>query len=198
MSNFFILFINLEKMLEVEVKAYIKDIEKFMEKLKNIKAKFLKEEKQIDVYFNSPTRNFAETDEALRVRQIIGIASRIPAGLQTFTDEDKFYLTYKGKKIDKETKTREEIETSCDEKIFDVLEKLNFKKVASVEKRRKYYKYKNFEICVDNVKGLGNFVEIESHDLNNKEEIFNLLEIFDIKREETIRKSYLELLKNKS
>lgn len=172
-------------MLEVEVKAKINCIEDFIQKLKEINGKFLKEEKQKDVYFNHPVRDFAKTDEAIRIR-------KISEGLN-----EKFYLTYKGKKIDNETKTREEFESICDEEIFDIFERLGFKKFAEIEKVRKYYKHKNFEICIDEVKDLGNFVEIESKNLNDVEEIFNLLKKFGIKKEDTITESYLELLLKK-
>ncbi|MFN3527971.1 MAG: class IV adenylate cyclase, partial [Candidatus Altarchaeaceae archaeon] len=74
---------------------------------------------------------------------------------------------------------------------------LGFRNVAKIEKHRIYYSYKNFEICIDDVKNLGKFVEIESNNLNDKDEIFKLLEIFDIRKDETIRKSYLELIMNK-
>ncbi|MFN3527558.1 MAG: class IV adenylate cyclase, partial [Candidatus Altarchaeaceae archaeon] len=117
-------------MIEVEVKAKIKNYEKFMKTLEKINAKFIKEEIQTDFYFNHPSRNFEETDEALRVRKI----------------NNKFYLTYKGKKIDNETKTRNEFSSICDEKIFDILRELGFRNVAKIEKHRIYYSYKNFEI----------------------------------------------------
>ncbi|PKP56980.1 MAG: class IV adenylate cyclase, partial [Candidatus Altiarchaeales archaeon HGW-Altiarchaeales-1] len=56
-------------MLEVEVKAKINDLEKFEKRLNEINAKFLKKEIQEDIYFNHPCRDFAKTDEALRIRK---------------------------------------------------------------------------------------------------------------------------------
>ena len=53
---------------------------------------------QSDQYFAHPCRDFAKTDEALRIR-VVG---------------DKSFVTYKGPKLDKTTKTRHEIELPLD------------------------------------------------------------------------------------
>ena len=44
------------------------------------------------------------------------------------------------------------------EKILNVLD---FKTVVVVDKLRRAYKYKEYEIAIDKVKGLGDFVELE-------------------------------------
>ncbi len=168
-------------MLEVEVKAKIKNPGNFEKMLKKINAKFLKKEIQEDVYFNHPCRDFAKTDEALRIRKI---------GNETF-------LTYKGKRLDAETKTREEIEIKCGKEISEILARLGFKAVANVKKVRKEYLFENLHICVDDVEQLGNFVEIEGKELEDKSKIFEILKIFEIEKSETITKSYLELLTEK-
>src|SRR5262245_36384238 len=49
---------------------------------------------QADQYWNHPARDFARTDEALRLRQV----------------GEQNWLTYKGPRIDATTKTRQEIE----------------------------------------------------------------------------------------
>jgi len=45
---------------------------------------------------------------------------------------------------------------------------LNFKSLVKVDKVRKIWTYKNYEIAVDSVKGLGDFVEIEYVGKNEK------------------------------
>ncbi len=37
------------------------------DKLKSLNAKFLEHTEETDIYFNSPVRDFAKTDEALRL-----------------------------------------------------------------------------------------------------------------------------------
>lgn len=41
------------------------------------------------------------------------------------------------------------------------MDALNFKPLVVVDKVRKIWKYKNYEIGIDSVKKLGNFVEVE-------------------------------------
>src|SRR5690606_36038325 len=55
-------------------------------------------EEHRDTYFSHPARDFAQTDEAFRIRSI-GEANR---------------LTYKGPLVDKQTKTRQEVEVGCE------------------------------------------------------------------------------------
>ena len=42
-----------------------------------------------------------------------------------------------------------------------IFEALNFKFLVTVDKLRKTWKYKDYEIDIDSIKGLGDFVEIE-------------------------------------
>jgi adenylate cyclase class 2 len=110
---------------------------------------------QIDCYYRHPQRDFAETDEAFRLRTV---------GEQNF-------MTYKGPKIDAETKTRHEEEvrladgpeahTTCDA----ILRNLSFEPVATVVKRRRSAttEIRGFvvELALDEVPQVGQFVELE-------------------------------------
>ena len=96
-------------MLEVEIKTKVR-LKEIKEKLLKLGVKFIKEEEQRDTYFSHPSRDFRKTDEALRVRRI----------------NDKYFLTYKGEKVDSETKTRKEIEVETEEGILDILKELGF------------------------------------------------------------------------
>jgi len=168
-------------MLEVEIKAKVK-IEGIERKLSTLGAKLLGEENQRDVYFSHPCRDFKKTDEALRVRKI----------------KDEYFLTYKGPKLDQETKTREEIQIKVNGQIFELLKKLGFSKVKEVDKKRRIYEWDNLRICLDRVKNLGEFLEIESKLWKDKRKIFELLKKLDISTKRLIRKSYLEMLENLS
>ena len=57
----------------------------------------------------------------------------------------------------------DEFETKVDDglKIIKIFEALNFKAVVKVEKIRKIWEFGDYEIALDRVKGLGDFVEIE-------------------------------------
>ncbi|CEG11584.1 conserved hypothetical protein [groundwater metagenome] len=107
-------------------------------------------------------------------------------------------MTYKGKRLDAEAKTRDEIEIKCGEEISEILTRLDFKAVANVKKSRTEYLFENLHICVDDVEQLGNFVEIEGKNLVDKGKIFEILKFFGIEKSESITKSYLELLTEKN
>ena len=178
-------------MIEVEVKAKIDNFEDIKVKLNQINAVKTKTEEQIDRYFNSPVKDFAETDEALRIRETKTEASH------------NLFITYKGPKIDKKSKTREEVEMKIEDsdKCSKIFENLGFKEVRTVKKNREYFKLDNFEISLDDVEGLEPYMEIEialedGTDYNEAQD-----KIFDLFKELGItdgfeRTSYLELLEN--
>ena len=178
-------------MIEVEVKARIDGFEEIEEKLESIGAVKSKTEFQEDIYFASPIVDFAKTDEALRIRT---------------TKEDntsKIFITYKGPKIDKKSKTRKEIEMGIEEaeKCSEIFEAIGFEKVRTVSKNRQYYTYENFEISLDDIEGLDPYMEIEvaledGQDYSNAQDsIFELFEKLGI-TDGFERTSYLELLEN--
>ena len=174
-------------MIEVEVKAKINNFEDMRKKLDEIGAIKTKEESQEDIYFNSPIVDFAKTDEALRIR----------------TTNKHTFITYKGAKIDSKSKTREEIEFEIEdsEKCAKTFERIGFKKVRVVCKNREYYSYKNFEISLDDVKGLDPYMEIEigledgSDYTKAQDSIFDMFKQLGI-TDGFERTSYLELLEN--
>lgn len=176
-------------MLEVEVKAHVSDFKEVKSQLKQIGAHKLKEEQQEDIYFNAPHRDFAQTDEALRIR-------KIPK-----KEGFEIILTYKGAKLDNKSKTRKELEVEVDnvENTVLILENLGFIRVRTVNKSRTIYILSEFIISLDKVNEVGNFVEIE-RDLKEGEDFQDSLdEIFEIYRQLGInegfeRRSYLELL----
>lgn len=178
-------------MIEVEVKAKIDNFEDMEKKLNEIGAKKSKKEFQEDIYFNSPVVDFSKTDEALRIR-----TTRENA-------DEKIFITYKGPKIDKKSKTRKEIEMGIadSEKCSDIFEAIGFKRVRSVKKNRQYYSYENFEISLDDVEGLDPYMEIEialddGSDYNEAQNsIFKLFEKLGV-TDGFERTSYLELLEN--
>ncbi len=166
--------------MEVEVK--FKADRSVEEKIKEI-VKFVCEKVEEDLYFNSPARDFWESDEALRIRR----------------DGEGVKITYKGPKIDKETKTRDEIEIEVDDydKAVELLNRLGFRTVRRVVKRRKIYSIEDVTICFDDVEGLGTFVEIEvkSDDLESaKRKVFEVAKLLGFDPSSSIRESYLELL----
>ena len=174
-------------MIEVEVKAKIDSFEEMEKRLENLGALKSKKEFQEDIYFASPIVDFGKTDEALRIR----------------TTNNNIFITYKGPKIDQQSKTRKEVEMNIEsaEKAKDIFEEIGFKPARTVRKNRQYYTYKNFEISLDDVEGLEPYMEIEIA-LDDDEDhskaqrkIFELFEKLGI-TEGFERTSYMELLEN--
>lgn len=176
-------------MIEVEVKAIVKDFEEVRKNLTKIGAVKIKTEHQSDVYYNAPHKDFGETDEALRIRQI------------PENGKKRVILTYKGAKLDNVSKTRKEIEVDVSdaEKTSLILENLNFRKAASVKKNRDIYHIKEFIITLDTVKDVGTYVEIETEASEDEDTSESIKKIFDIYKQLGIeegfeRRLYLELM----
>lgn len=175
-------------MIEVEVKAKISSGDEVSERIVSLGGRHISDEEQTDIYFNAPHRDFAETDEALRIRK---------TGERTF-------ITYKGPKIDDRSKTRKELEVEVAdaETAAGILESLGFRRVREVFKERRTYSLGDFTLSIDTVRGLGNYLEIE-RDLPDGSDYGDALsEIFELYRKLGVsggfeRKSYLELLEAK-
>jgi len=167
-------------MLEVEVKVRV-NLKQIKEKLERIKATFIKEVEQEDTYFRHPCWNFKDRDEALRIRK----------------EENIFLLTYKGPRLDRDTKTREEVQLQVEPDMFELLKELGFSELKKVRKKRRFYQWKSLEVCLDKVEGLGDFLEIEGKSREDKPLIRELAKKLNIKEESLSTVSYLELLLKK-
>jgi adenylate cyclase class 2 len=110
---------------------------------------------EADHYFNAPDRDFARTDEALRLRRI-GQTNRV---------------TYKGPRRDAQTKTRTEIEVpladgeAAANDFSQLLVQLGYRPVAVVRKQRRILRlsWEGYaaEVCLDDVEGVGRYAELE-------------------------------------
>jgi adenylate cyclase class 2 len=176
---------------EVEQKFRVDDLFVIETRLRALGASINREVRQIDRYYRHPARDFAATDEALRIRSI----------------GDENFVTYKGPKIDAETKTRREIEFALPtgaagfRAMNELLEALSFLPVASVCKTRRIWHVDwqgdAIEVALDRVDHVGDFVELEfaveeHHIPLAKTALLWLAEKLGLTAVE--RRSYLELL----
>lgn len=142
-------------MYEVELKFPIAAAGSIVPLLEALGAQKLETLHQRDVYFRHPSRDFAQTNEALRVR----------------TSGNETRITYKGPVIDTQAKVRREIELPIGSNAGDgaemeeLLSLLGFEPVRAVEKLRTPYHLqwegRSLEVSLDEVTGLGSFLEIE-------------------------------------
>ena len=195
-------------MIEVEIKVKISDPNQMRERFEENKGIYKISLHHEDIYFNMPKglRDFKQTDEALRLRKSIDFNKVNPEK----TQKTNYFLTYKGKKLDKTTKTREEIEIRISEieEMKNLLKMLGFQEVFTVIKERELYEFLfkdvRIEALIDYLPILKqSFVEVELmtesyEDIEKSRKLlFQFLEKFGIKKEKSIRKSYLELIAEK-
>jgi adenylate cyclase class 2 len=142
-------------MLEVEVKYAVDDFGPLEAALRKWRVALEPPRRDADHYFNAPDRDFARTDEAFRVRSV---------GSSNF-------VTYKGPKRDRETKTRLEIEVALADgepaaaDFRRILTLLGYKPSGIVRKSRRVGHFDRdgfaLQICLDEVENLGRFAELE-------------------------------------
>jgi len=182
---------------EVELKYRIENIAKLEAQLQQWGGtKFGEQVTDYDTFFQHPCRNFAQTDECLRLRNRV---------LANGTSEHS--LTYKGPKIDALTKTRQEIETPIAEPEHweSLLRALGFCKAASLHKFRRRQKlivsHRQVDFVFDILPALPEsdrqFLEMETFATeDNLEEcrslLLNIAEQLGLS--EPIRESYLKLV----
>jgi len=136
-------------MIEVEIRARIKDGDELRKKLEEIGAIFDKTEKQVDRIFGNSM--FLNSDNMIIEG---GLSARIREIGDKKTLEFKEILRQKGGM---------EIESVLDnvEIGLKFLEKLKFKESFTISKSREIYFYNDLMICLDSVVSLGEFIEIE-------------------------------------
>ncbi len=176
---------------EVEQKFPVADMATVESKLVELGAEISPPKQERDLYFAHPARDFRQTDEALRIRR---------RGREAF-------ITYKGPKLDKVTKTRHEIdlplptEAGSADAWQSLVEALGFRPVTEVPKQRRKafvaWQGRRVEVSLDEVAELGTFVELElvtqADDVEPaKSCIATLAEELGLLQSE--RRSYLELL----
>ena len=148
--------------------------------------------REVDSYYNAPDRDFRRTDEALRLRS----CTQLPDG------PSETLLTYKGPKLDQVSSARKEYETSVGDGAVarQLVEALGYTRVLEVDKTRREYTREGVTLCLDEVAGLGRFLELEAlvPDGGGREaaetQLLALLAALGVGRERLTRESYLELL----
>jgi len=177
--------------LEVELKFRVAEPTRLESAFAGLGIVWGESVEQVDLYWAHPARDFAQTDEALRVRTV----------------GEQNWITYKGPKLDVATKTRRELELplGMGKGTFtawrELLAALGFQPVAEVRKQRRLgslaWQGREVEVAFDMLAGLGTFVELElSADEASVDAVrASLLELAaKLGLTDGVRTSYLELL----
>lgn len=178
--------------IEVEIKVKLENHVEIKEKVSKL-GNLVKSIKQIDDYYIPTQRDFflhkPHPVEFLRIR----------------TNPDKTVFEYT-KTInmresgDYDYAEEYETEISNADELRKILNFLDFKKVITVEKQREYWICKDIEVALDEVKGLGHFIEAEAKgdfkdEKEAKEACIKFLENLGIENVEEvqIKKGYPQL-----
>ena len=176
---------------EVEIKIPLKEREvaEVRSKLNALGAKLIEKVHEVDYYVD--LRGLIDVlhipkDIVLRIRHKKG-ASR-----------ESCEVTFKGPRKSDEVKLREEITLLIDDcsKALEIIKHLNLK-TLTVVKEREVYGLGDLKIYVDNVEGLGWFIEVEGMGMDVsrfKHLLSELLGKLGLSGREYIIRSYLELL----
>jgi adenylate cyclase class 2 len=141
---------------EVEVKFRVPDPSALIDRLRTMGVESGPDVRCVDLYFAHPSRDFALSDEALRLR----------------CEGDVNRITYKGPKRGGPTKTRQEIEIpysngdASREQMETLLKNLGFAPVAVIAKTRRSFDVtiedRSLTVVLDEADGLGTFAEVET------------------------------------
>jgi len=167
----------IEKEVKLRIKTSIEDVKRVIDRYG---FRFIDRYTETDTYFQHPCRDFRESDEALRIRYRCSSSTGCI-----------YRLTYKGpKKIINGVKYRDEYEIEINDidNTITILKSLGFKPVLSFSKIRYIYRDRDIEISIDNLCGVGIFMEIEG----SEDRVRELMKIF-IEFSEIIEKTYLEI-----
>ncbi len=167
--------------MEVEVKFRV-DFEEMRRKIEKLGAEFLREELQEDVYLSVPLPNL------LRIRNIRNLR--------------KAYLTYKLIKDPGRNEEFDEIEVEVSDfrRTLEIFRRLGYDEDVRVRKRRLVYRLGKVTFELNDVEGLGSFLDIEviSDDAGDaKRRIWETAEMLGLREEDVEPRLYRELLEAK-
>lgn len=168
-------------MREIELKFKVDNIDDIISFLEKSNCEISDTECQYDTIYVQNLDNVESTEGSvwLRVRK---------------TDE-KIELNYKKQSAKKMESEEIEFEVGSYEKANAFLKALGFKEWVQVNKKRRYTKYQDYNICIDEVERLGMFVEIEllvneQNDINYEEQLLNVAKEIGINRDNRINSHY--------
>ena len=137
-------------MNEVEVKARLKNPELILRQIKELGIKLSEPVRQADTVYAKTVGNVSEymkNDHFLRIRE---------------KSDGRFIFTVKKPLTWKElTKTEHETEIKDAKELENAIFLMGYKVANKVIKERRTAKYKDYEICLDEVEKLGSFIEVE-------------------------------------
>jgi adenylate cyclase class 2 len=171
--------------LEIEVKAKVRDFEIIKNKLKEIGCVFFEPIIQNDYIYNQKGvdfKNHSHNTPVLRIREQNG----------------KIIFTLKKNRSSELDCIEKEIEVSNKDTLKEIFELLDYEKIVEVHKKRIKTDYKDYEICLDEVSGLGSYIEVEKMSDEDGEkvqnELFEFLQTLGVSKGDRVFNGYDTLI----
>ena len=145
---------------EIEAKIRVADFTSVIKALGRAGAEFLGETIETDQFFDTPGCALLQADRGLRLRT----TKLLKAGKDGRQCKSPPLLTYKGpRQRGKRVKIRREIQTvvADAQAVVEILQALGFRKSLVVRKRRRSFRMDRCRVELDQLKGVGCFVEVE-------------------------------------
>ncbi len=184
-------------MIEVEIKLKINNIEQVKKQLGEIGFVWEGAEREEDVYFDNEEGRIRRNGQAFRVRIIT----------DHVRGKTKTVMTFKGKKLDTQTMTRKELETGVGnaDTAIAIIKALGYEPVKPwVVKERENFKRNAITASIDQVQGLGDFLELEilipDHESRAQamEILEEVLEKLGYSMKNSLQTSYLSMLQKQN
>jgi len=168
-------------MREIELKFKVDDMNDLLAKLRDMDCEVSEILSQNDTIYVSDLNHVESVEGSiwLRVRK----------------ENEKVELNLKKQSARIQESKEIEFEVSSYEKANQLLETLGYQKWVVVNKKRRYSKYLNYNLCIDEVERLGSFLEIELlvDEEDKKDYISDLLEIaktFELTEDNIVNSHY--------
>ncbi len=175
---------------EIEVKARVGDHAVLLVKLSTIGCELSEpiiQDDSIFVNFEGPFTDYKPGTNFLRLRKSKG----------------KTVFNLKQPQSNELDCIEHETEVADPEQMRNILKYMGYHEAVQVHKKRQKAKYKEYEICVDEVEGLGSFIEVEKMSDEDgekvQEELFDFLKSLGVDPKDRVLQGYdtLIYLKNR-
>jgi len=169
--------------MEIETRAKVKDLSKIRKKLIELGAKFTRAEQQDDSYFKpkgTKMENQGPGSFITRIRK----GNKITLTVKELTDRSGVWREY-------------ETEVSDLEQTKRILGKLGLVNIFDINKKREHGKIDDMAICLDDIKQLGTYLEVEIITGNPKEgkkKIAGLFKKLGIKESQIEHRGYARII----
>ena len=132
--------------------------------------KFLGDKKTLDVYFFDPKRDDLQPDKKGQLKNCLRLRNK----------DGKASVAYKVDHFDKKGiwlySDEYETEVTDFSKIGEIFNKLGLEELIRIENTKSTFVTENYEIVLEDVKDLGIFMEVERHNVHDKEDILKVKE----------------------